>query len=232
MLAWLSGHASPQSPFQDEQAEVSDPDSPAFDRESIPKHIAARLQTEKARAAALRNRWARKLQSANSEPQPGFEDGRPTLSAMMQKECFASIDSISLNQCSNRLWVQKSILSYMLAAAEKLRQSLAKFCSSQQSHVINYNVMDDCSVRLGNKSSNSSSVHTVCNNYQRVLLHSFSGQAELTCFRIHQPMMLLQNATTQVAVCSNCMKNLYFNLCDCVWTVWYCMFGDMVLYVW
>ena len=115
----------------------------------------------------------------------------------VQQSCFAHHSNKGSSLCSeNRSLLHRGLLAFLKAFSTYMNNLIKTEGSGVKQHVVSFNIMDDCSIRLGNRNSNSSSVHTVCNNYQRILVRS---QADtVACVRLHQPMMVMVNASTEV----------------------------------
>ena len=155
-----------------------------------------RLQTEKARMAALRNRLKvkeQKLQDLHNEGNPTEPQG---LCGYVLQTCFAAGKPMRTTP-SNRMYKKRGVLALLRAFAKELQRFLG-LVPQECSHVMSFNVMDDCSIRLGDRYSPTSSIHCICNNYQRLIL-SDHGHSNCTfSFRLHQPMLVLENATAQI----------------------------------
>ena len=150
---------------------------------------ANRLRTERARQAAFRQRCIRaaqqKVETTCLPQQLSFTEG-------MQSSCFAKVSDKVKHACPSRHWLQRGLLAHLKSFMAWLKKILSE-ASSPDSHIIAFNVMDDCSIRLANSRLNSSTVHTVCNNYQRIVYHS--GDGCITTFRLHQPMMIIPSGS-------------------------------------
>ena len=197
LFARLDGESrSGSSDHDGAESSVKSSDSSSADSDSSPsnRHQSRlnmrRLQTEKARQAAYRQRCLNIAQQ--SLPTLAYSETPRLLCAEMQSSCFAKSTDTVKHACVNRHWLQRGLLAYLKATFTSLKDLLCTKCVSQ-GHVIAFNVMDDCSIRLANAKLNSSSVHTVCNNYQRLLLRSDENRA--TTLRVHQPLMTMPSGS-------------------------------------
>ena len=145
---------------------------------------ANRSRTEKARQAAFRQRC---FQAAQQKAGTTCLPQQLSFTEGMQSSCFAKVSDKVKHACPKRHWLQRGLLAYLKSYMAWLKKVLSE--ASPDSYIIAFNVMDDCSIRLANTRLNSSTVHTVCNNYQRILFHS--GDGRLTTFRVHQPTMII-----------------------------------------
>jgi hypothetical protein len=152
-----------------------------------------KAQTEKGRFAAMKKHLVtRKTDSDASEA----EESQLQLEDRVQQACFAHHSKGAPRYSENRSLLRRGLLAFLKAFSTYLNNLIKPEGSGVKQHVVSFNIMDDCSIRLGNRKSNSSSVHTVCNNYQRILVRSQVDT--VACIRLHQPMMVMVNASTEV----------------------------------
>lgn len=130
-----------------------------------------RLQTQRARMAALQNRIKvkeQKLQDLHNEANGAEPQG---LCGRVLKSCFAAGRPMRTTP-SNRIYKKRGVLALLRAFVKELQRFLG-LLPQECSHILSCNVMDDCSIRLGDRYSPTSSVHCICNNYQRLILGDY-----------------------------------------------------------
>jgi hypothetical protein len=190
-----SSQSSADSAADADQTDSGKASSDSSHDDSLSNHARRRLRTEKARQAYYKMICQRKARQIISQALMDPTSTVRSYSQEVQKSCFASSSDLKKHSCPNPNWLQRGVVAFLQASSRSLKDLLLKFCTPQ-SHIITFNVMDDCSIRLGDRQRNSSSVQTVCNNYQRVLVHDNASQHVVTA-RIHEPMIIIPSGSAR-----------------------------------